>query len=101
MGWFFDNYLSSPADDKDARIDIVGAADLKGLPPVTIIAAEIDPLNSDGTFLRDKLVQAGVTVTYQNWNGVTHEFFGMTGAVPEAKEAQDLVGAQLRKAFGE
>jgi len=101
MAWFFEHYLASPTDAKDPRIDIVGSADVKGLPPVTIIAAEIDPLNSDGTLLRDKLVKAGVDVTYQNWNGVTHEFFGMSGAVPEAKEAQDLVGAQLRKACGE
>jgi len=98
MAWFFDNYLKDQ-DAKDPRIDIVGSADLSGLPPVTIIAAEIDPLNSDGTLLRDKLTEAGVEVTYQNWNGVTHEFFGMTGAVPEAKEAQDLAGAQLRKVF--
>ena len=67
---------------------------------MTIIAAEIDPLNSDGAILRDKLLAAGVKVTYQNWNGVTHEFFGMAAAVPEAKQAQDLAGTELRKAFG-
>jgi len=98
--WFVGHYLNSMDEAKDARIDIVGAADLKGLPPVTIVAAEIDPLNTEGVKLRDKLTAAGVPVTYQNWNGVTHEFFGMAAVVPEAKEAQDLAGKQLRKAFG-
>ena len=100
MRWFFENYLNGPDDAQDPRIDINGAADLAGLPPVTIIAAEIDPLNSDGAILRDKLLAAGVKVTYQNWNGVTHEFFGMAAAVPEAKQAQDVAGTELRKAFG-
>ena len=99
MEWFFKNYLKSTADAADPRIDLV-SADLSGLPPVTIIAAEIDPLRSDGEMLRDKLKAAGNQVTYQEWNGVTHEFFGMAPLVPQAKQAQDFAGAALRQAFG-
>lgn len=98
--WFVGNYLNDISEAADPRIDIVGAAELTDLPPVTIIAAEIDPLQSEGMMLRDKLEAAGVAVAYQLWNGVTHEFFGMTGVVPEAKEAQDFAGTELRKAFG-
>lgn len=96
--WFVGNYLNDMSEAADPRIDIVGAADL---PPVTVVAAEIDPLNSEGVLLRDKREAAGVTVAYQNWNGVTHEFFGMSGVVPEAKQAQDFAGDELRAAFGE
>ena len=85
---------------KDPRIDIVGAADVSGLPPVTIVAAEIDPLNTEGTLLRDKLKAAGNDVAYQNWNGVTHEFFGMAAVVQQAKAAQDWAGERLRTALG-
>ena len=99
--WFVGSYLNDMTETADPRIDIVGAADLADLPPVTIIAAEIDPLTSEGMQLRDKLEAAGVDVAYQNWNGVTHEFFGMAAVVPEAKEAQDFAGAELRAAFGE
>ncbi len=98
--WFVGHYLNSMDDAEDPRIDIVGGADLANLPPVTIIAAEIDPLNTEGMTLRDKLDAAGNDVTYQNWNGVTHEFFGMAAVVPEAKEAQDLAGTELKEAFG-
>jgi len=99
--WFVGHYLNSMDEAKDPRIDIVGGADLADLPPVTIIAAEIDPLNSEGMTLHDKLEEAGNDVTYQNWNGVTHEFFGMAAVVPDAKEAQDLAGTKLTEAFGE
>ncbi|MDB5507025.1 MAG: Acetyl esterase/lipase [Devosia sp.] len=99
--WFVGHYLNTMDETKDPRLDIVGAADLADLPPVTIIAAEIDPLNTEGMLLRDKLEAAGNDVTYMNWNGVTHEFFGMAAVVPDAKAAQDFAGTELRDAFGE
>lgn len=98
--WFVDKYLNSMDEAKDPRIDIVGSGDVAGLPPVTIVAAEIDPLNTEGTLLRDKLQGAGNDVAYMNWNGVTHEFFGMAPLVPEAKAAQDFAGERLRAALG-
>jgi len=97
--WFVGNYTNSPDETKDPRFDLVNA-DLKGLPPTTIIGAEIDPLASEGKTLADNLTAAGVEVKYQLWTGVTHEFFGMAAVVPEAKEAQDFAGASLRAAFG-
>jgi acetyl esterase/lipase len=47
MKWFFDQYLTSPADGKNPMISLV-SANLKGLPPTTIIAAQYDPLRSEG-----------------------------------------------------
>jgi acetyl esterase len=64
----------------DPRISLV-RANLKGLPPTTIITAGLDPLNNDGSMLSDKLKAAGVTVNYKNYDGVTHEFFGMAAVV--------------------
>jgi acetyl esterase len=96
MAWFFDKYLKSPADGKNPMISLV-QANLKGMPPTTIITAEIDPLMSEGKTLADKLKADGVPVTYQNYKGVTHEFFGMATVVPEAKQAQQLAAAELKK----
>jgi len=98
MGWFVKNYLNSMAEGKDPRINLV-AANLKGLPGVTIITAEYDPLQSDGMMLADKLKAAGVSVDSKNYNGVTHEFFGMGALVPEAMEAEMYAVDQLKKAF--
>lgn len=58
--WFVSHYLNDKSETADTRTDIVGGADLAGLPPVTIVSAEIDPLNSEGVQLRDKLAEAGV-----------------------------------------
>ncbi|MEX8547694.1 MAG: alpha/beta hydrolase [Mucilaginibacter sp.] len=99
MIWFTTNYTRTPADAKDPRLSLVDA-NLKGLPPTTIITDEYDPLHDDGTKLADKLKSAGVNVTSRNYDGVTHEFFGMATVVPQAKEAQAFAAGELKKAFG-
>jgi acetyl esterase len=99
MSWFFDNYLRSPADRQDPRIDLV-AANLQGLPPTTVINAQIDPLRSDGEMLASKLKAAGVSADQKTYPGVTHEFFGMGVVVNKAKDAEGMAAAALRKAFG-
>lgn len=98
MEWFVKNALPSPATAKDPRIDLT-KADLKRLPPTTIITAEYDPLMSDGELLRDKLKDAGVDVSYELYKGVTHEFFGMHAVVPEARKAQKYAVNNIVKNF--
>jgi acetyl esterase/lipase len=99
MSWFFDNYLNGPHDRSDARVNLV-AANLSGLPPVTIINAQIDPLRSDGEMLADRLRAAGVTVDQKTYPGVTHEFFGMGAVNDKAKAAEQLAADALTRAFG-
>jgi acetyl esterase len=99
MAWFFDKVLNNAADGQDPRLNLV-AADLRGLPPTTIINAELDPLKSDGDMLADKMKAAGNDVTHKLYTGVTHEFFGMDAVVAKAKEAQDFAVSQLQKGFG-
>ena len=76
-------------------ISLVNAS-LKGMPATTVITASLDPLMSDGQMLADKLKAAGVATKYQNFEGVTHEFFGMAAVVPQAKKAQKLAAAELK-----
>ncbi|MFD2144443.1 alpha/beta hydrolase fold domain-containing protein [Mucilaginibacter antarcticus] len=99
MMWFVKNYLNNMGEGKDPRINLI-AANLKGLPMTTIITAEIDPLQSEGMMLADKLKAAGVTVDLKNYDGVTHEFFGMGAVVPQAMDAEKYAVSQLKKAFG-
>ncbi len=98
MIWFFDKALNSGGDKQDTRLNLV-AADLKNLPPVTIINAGIDPLRSDGDMIADRLKAAGNNVTHQIYPGVTHEFFGMDAVVAKAGQAQDFAVAQLSKGW--
>lgn len=98
--WFMDKLVRTPADKADTRLDLVNA-DLAGLPPVTIINAQIDPLRSDGEMLEDALQKAGVPVERKVYTGVTHEFFGTGAVVAKAREAQAYAAAQLQTAFAE
>ncbi len=98
MEWFAKHVLSKPEDKKDPRIDLVHA-DLKGLPPVTLISAQIDPLRSDADLLAASLKKAGVKVEHKLYSGVTHEFFGMAAVVGKAKAAQQFGGGRLEQAL--
>lgn len=98
MEWFFTHYLTSPGDAKDPRIALV-SADLKGLPSATVITAQIDPLRSEGQLLADRLKAAGVAVDATNYDGVTHEFFGMSAVVAKAKQAQQQAAEGLKTGF--
>lgn len=98
MEWFAKHTLRNDDDKKDPRIDLVHA-NLKGLPPVTLINAQIDPLRSDSDLLEAALKKAGVKVEHKVYAGTTHEFFGMAAVVPEASQAQALAGKNLRQAL--
>lgn len=98
MNWFLDNYLNTPAERSDPRINLVNA-NLKGINPCTIITAQIDPLQSEGKELYKKMRKQGVSARYRNYEGVTHEFFGMAPVLRDARQAQDLAAARLKKSF--
>lgn len=95
MLWFISQVTSNADQVKDPRIDLVHA-NLQGLPPVTLINAEIDPLRDDGAQLEQALRSAGVTVERKVYPGVTHEFFGTAAVVQEAAQAQEYAGQRLK-----
>jgi len=97
--WFVANYTTGPQDLQDPRLDLAGRADLRGLPPVFIVNAEIDPLQSDGARLEEKIRASGGQVTRTVYPGVTHEFFGADAVLTKARQAQRLVSEQLTAAF--
>ncbi len=98
MSWFFTQYLRTPADAQDARLNIVDA-NLSGLPPTTIIAAESDPLRTEGETLTSKLRAAGVSVGYRLFEGTAHEFFGQGAVQPVAMEAVAFAASALKNAL--
>jgi acetyl esterase len=98
MAWFFRYELRSPKDGQNPLISI-DKANVKGLPPATVITDEIDPLMSEGKMFADNLKRSGVPVAYRNYTGVTHEFFGMAAVVDKAKEANQFAADGLKAAF--
>lgn len=98
LNWFGYYYSKSDADKMDPRINLVGA-DLRNLPPTTIVNAQIDPLRSDGETLAAAMKKAGDSVDQKTFPGVTHEFFGMGKVVRGAYDAELYAIAKLKKAL--
>lgn len=63
------------------------------------IAADIDPLRSEGQAYAQRLRTEGTTVRATNYTNVTHEFFGMGAVVNKAKQAVQQAAAGLRSSF--
>lgn len=74
---------------------LASAKSLAGDPARVAVAGE-----SAGGNLAAALKAANVPVTHRNFEGSTHEFFGMGAVVPDAKEAVGFAAGELRKPFG-
>ena len=99
MAWFFDRYAPDWRTADHPMINLT-AQSYRGFPPTTIINAQIDPLESDGMELEQKMRADGVRVQRKVYMGVTHEFFGMTPVLEQAVQAQELAATRLGQAFG-
>ncbi len=83
----------------DPRIDLADRSDFAGMPPTTIVLADIDPLRSSGEVLGERMRAAGVATDMRLYRGVTYGFFGLGAYVPTAATAEDDVAAEMRRAF--
>lgn len=100
MQWFFSYYLRSEADGNSPYVSILRAPNLQGLPPATVITAQIDPLRDEGEAYAQRLREAGIAVRSTRYDGVTHEFFSMVGVLDKAKAAVADAATGLKGAFG-
>ncbi|MBC7433329.1 MAG: alpha/beta hydrolase [Rubritepida sp.] len=99
MGWFLQNYLANPGQASDPRLNLYAGTNLRGLPPTVIVNAQIDPLQDDGARLEGAMRSAGSPVRRIVYPGVTHEFFGADAVLGQAREAQRMLGQELRASF--
>jgi len=98
LAWFGRYYLSNPSQAANPLASPLHAK-LTGLPPATIINADLDPLRDDGAMYAGTLRAAGVRVKRTLYTGVTHEFFGMGAQVAKARAAMREGAAALRASF--
>jgi acetyl esterase len=98
LDWFYGYYLGE-TDRTQAYVSPLHASSHAGLPPATVILAQIDPLRSDGEAYAAKLAAAGVPTKIKIYEGVTHEFFGLAGLVNESTEAVAFACKELRKSW--
>ena len=99
LQWHQDNYLASPEDKDDPRVNILDA-DLTGLPEATVILAECDPIRPQGERYAAALEAAGVPVRSHLTDGMVHGFFGLDEVFPTATGAMTFAGERLAQALG-
>ena len=100
MFWFRDHYLRDEADRANPEAAPLRTADLAGLPPALVIAADCDVLVDEGKAYAEKLAAAGVLTTYSLYDGQIHGFWGFLARMPRSAQAHAEAGAALRAAFG-
>jgi acetyl esterase len=99
MRWFRGHYLRTVDDALDWRASPLLVADLKGVAPAIVIAAECDVLHDEGFAYAERLKAAGIEVEYRRYAGMIHAFFGMMPSVDDAMNAQRAVWTAFKKAF--
>jgi acetyl esterase len=99
MEWFWDLYLSSPADENNPYASPLLAPDLTRLPAAMIVVAEFDPLCDEALAFAKRLNTAGIDVDVLNCAGLIHGFFDLMGVLDRSRELVADVGRKLRNRF--
>jgi acetyl esterase len=101
VGWYWDHYLTDPADGLNPLASPLLATSHAGLPPALVITAEYDPLRDEGEYYAEKLHAAGVPTTLSRYDGMVHGFFAMSGILDGAKLANAEAAAWLSGIFSD
>ena len=95
MGWFWQHYLGDRSSS-DPRAEPLHA-ELKGLPPLFLTAATLDPLYDDTIELDRRLEAAGVARQLEVYPGLVHGFMQMTPRCAAARAALRDAGHAIRQ----
>ena len=98
VGWFWRQYLGAGMARPPAEAAPLGA-DLRGLPPLFVAAAECDPLRDDSVRLAGLLAAAEVPHRFRLWNGMIHGCIGMARALNAADAQLAEAAAWLAQAL--
>jgi acetyl esterase len=99
MAWYWNHYLPNKADRKNPLAAPLHA-DLRGLPPLFVTAAECDPLRDDTEMLVAKLKEAEAAFEYKLWPGTVHACVNLMGWILEMGPRVDEICAFLRRVTG-
>lgn len=99
MRQLWDWYLPDAARRSDplAAPNLASDDQLRELPPLFLVAAEIDPLASDSLILKDRLDAIGREDGLWLERGVIHSFLQMTAVLEAARRAVGAAAAAARQ----
>lgn len=99
MAVFNELYLEPGADTRDWRLSPLYAPDHSGLPPATVVVAELDPLHDSGIAYASALRAAGVAVTVRDYLRMPHGFLSFPYLARAARPAMVALVADQRRAL--
>jgi acetyl esterase len=99
MIYFWNSYLSSPADADNPYASPLRAKDLSGLPPALILTAQYDVLRDEGEAYAARLRQAGVPVRLTRYLEMNHGFIGLGAVFEQSRRALQEIGEALKSAL--
>jgi acetyl esterase len=99
MRWFRDMYLTRPEDAQSWRASPLRRKDLAGVAPAFIVAGGCDPLCDESADYGQRLIAAGVDLTYRLYPGQMHGFVPAGRVIPEGRAVCAEIAGALRSAF--
>ena len=75
MQWFWQQYLTSDEDGKNAYASPMQAREVRRAAPAFVMTAEFDPLRDEGEAYGERLKKEGVSVECKRYDGAIHGFF--------------------------
>ncbi len=99
MNWYWRAYAGPSGDLTDPLLSCM-RADLAGLPPTHLFAAELDVLRDDTVEMNRRLRAAGVPGECEIYDGVVHAFINMTRLLDKAHQVLDAAAAAVRGSLG-
>ncbi|MGF6226458.1 acetyl esterase [Inquilinus ginsengisoli] len=96
MEWFWGHYVPA-GTDRRTPLAAPLYADLAGLPPLYLTAAEYDCLRTDSEQLAYRLALAGQPHEFRLWRGMIHACLHMAGNVEVMRAEIDRLAAFLRR----
>ena len=96
MRYFWESYLTRPADGDDPYASPLRAPDLTGLPPALIQTAQYDVLRDDGEAYAARLRRAGLPVRCTRYLAMNHGFVQFAGQYVQGRVALDEIAAAIQ-----
>ena len=99
LDWFWEQYLGSLADTRNALAAPAKAGSLAGLPPALVLTTEYEVSRDEAEAYAKRLADSGVETECIRFDGLIHGVYWMSGAVPRSGELRDAVTRFLSKRF--
>jgi acetyl esterase len=98
MQWFWQCYAGMDIDPRNPLLNVMGAK-LDGLPPTTILTAELDLLRDEGEAFARCLQASEVSVIARRYLSMPHGFISLGALTPIAGHAIADLASDLRVCF--